>query len=153
MRLVSITDDKALIGAAGVHFVVSELSLRGLVALPTIRNTRGIDVVVVKSDGSWHAKLQVKSSKNKVNFWPVGSKYRDFSGPNNFFVFVRFVEREARFEAFLVQAEEAIKRIDRTEAECRRQGYKKWAPCYYLPKDQLTASALHKRWRTFGSDR
>ena len=31
-----------LIGIAGVHYVVSELSRRGLVALPTIRNTAGI---------------------------------------------------------------------------------------------------------------
>lgn len=99
--MASVTGDKALIGAAGVHFVVSELSLRGLVALPTIRNTRGIDVVVVSSDGSWHANLQVKSSKNRVNFWPVGAKYGDFSGRSNFFVFVRYVAKEARFEAFL----------------------------------------------------
>lgn len=36
---------KTLLGIAGVHFVVSELSLRGLVALPTIRNTAGIDIL------------------------------------------------------------------------------------------------------------
>ncbi len=35
-----------LIGVAGVHFVVSELTLRGLIALPTIRNTAGIDIHV-----------------------------------------------------------------------------------------------------------
>ncbi len=35
-----------LIGIAGVHHVVSELSRRGLVALPTTRNIAGYDVVV-----------------------------------------------------------------------------------------------------------
>ncbi len=35
-----------LIGVAGVHFVVSELALRCLIALPTIRNTAGIDIIV-----------------------------------------------------------------------------------------------------------
>jgi hypothetical protein len=68
--------DKSLIGAAGVHFVVSELSLRGLIALPTIRNTAGIDVVVVNYDRTWHANLQVKTSKRKVSFWPIGSRYK-----------------------------------------------------------------------------
>ena len=56
--------DTALIGAAGVHYVVSELSRRGLIALPTIRNTSGIDVIVTGRDGSRHANLQVKTSLN-----------------------------------------------------------------------------------------
>jgi hypothetical protein len=47
------TKDTALIGAAGVHFVVSELSLRGLIALPTIRNTAGVDVLVTDKKGTW----------------------------------------------------------------------------------------------------
>ncbi len=37
--------DKSLKGAAGVHFVVAQLSLRGFVALPTIRNLKAFDVV------------------------------------------------------------------------------------------------------------
>jgi hypothetical protein len=52
------TRDTALIGAAGVHFVVSELSLRGLIALPTIRNTAGVDVVVTDKMG--HGKPTCK---------------------------------------------------------------------------------------------
>ena len=36
----------ALIGISGVHHVVSELSRRGLVALPTIRNVAAYDVLV-----------------------------------------------------------------------------------------------------------
>jgi len=47
------TRDTSLIGAAGVHFVVSELSLRGLIALPTIRNTAGVDVVIANKAGTW----------------------------------------------------------------------------------------------------
>lgn len=47
--------DKALIGAAGIHFVVSELNLRGLIALPTIRNTAGIDIVDINKEGTRQA--------------------------------------------------------------------------------------------------
>ena len=81
--------DNALIGIAGVHFVVSELSLRGLVALPTIRNTAGIDVVVTCPDQDWHANLQVKTSKDKVAFWPIGDKFDAWNGACNYYVFVR----------------------------------------------------------------
>ena len=66
MTETSPTPNKALIGAAGVYFVASELSLRSLIALPTIRNTAGTDIVVVNKDGTWHANLQVKTSRSKV---------------------------------------------------------------------------------------
>lgn len=49
---------KDLTGVAGVHFVVSKLTLRGLIALPTIRNTAGIDILVSETDGSGQASLQ-----------------------------------------------------------------------------------------------
>jgi hypothetical protein len=46
-----VTREKALIGAAGVHFVCGELSRRGFIALPTIRNTRGIDILAITPKG------------------------------------------------------------------------------------------------------
>lgn len=45
---------KELVGAAGVHYVASELSFRGMIALPTIRNTAGYDLIVVSADGKRH---------------------------------------------------------------------------------------------------
>jgi len=84
-----LTRDKALIGAGGVHFVVSELSLRGLIALPTVRNTTGIDVLVSNADGSWNANLQVKTSRSMVNFWPIGTKYQEWQGEHCYYVFLR----------------------------------------------------------------
>src|SRR4030042_3130254 len=100
-----------LIGIAGVHFVVSELSLRGLIALPTIRNTAGVDVIVANPDGSWHANLQVKTSQRKVTFWPVGARYEQWRGKNNFYVFVGFLRNEPHFEAFLESAERVAKQV------------------------------------------
>jgi len=126
--------DNALIGAAGVHFVVSELSLRGLIALPTIRNTAGVDVVVVSADGSWHANLQVKTSRNKVGFWPVGKRYEQVCGKNNFYVFVRYIRKEARFGAFLESADRVAEDIRASVERDRNRGLADWAPCWYLPK-------------------
>jgi hypothetical protein len=83
--------DNALVGAAGVHHVAAVLSLRGLIALPTIRNAPGIDLVVVNPTGSWHGNVQVKTSQHKVNFWPISTRYHQFSGPHNYYAFVRYV--------------------------------------------------------------
>ena len=69
-----------LIGMAGVYFVASELSRRGFIALPTVRNTVGIDLVVASTDGSFQANLQVKTSFQRVSSpWPVGNNYADFN--------------------------------------------------------------------------
>jgi hypothetical protein len=59
----------ALTGIAGVHYVVSELSRRGMIALPTIRNMGAYDIVVASADGRRHANIQVKTSSKRVTFW------------------------------------------------------------------------------------
>ena len=61
----------ALVGAAGVHYVVSELSRRGLIALPTVRNVAAFDIVVSTRDGRKHANIQVKTSLKRVTFFPM----------------------------------------------------------------------------------
>jgi hypothetical protein len=142
--------DNALIGAAGVHFVVSELSLRGLIALPTIRNTAGVDVVVVSADGSWHANLQVKTSRNKVGFWPVGRRYEQVCGKNNFYVFVRYIKKEARFEAFLESADRVAEGIRASVERDRNRGLADWAPCWYLPKGEEGPERVRQQWLEIG---
>jgi len=84
----------SLIGAAGVHYVTSELSLRGLIALPTVRNAPGIDLLVTNQAGTSHANIQVKTSGSKVGFWPISTNYRDFKGPRNYYTFFRYIKGE-----------------------------------------------------------
>jgi len=48
-----------LVGASGVHYVASELSFRGMLALPTIKNTPGYDLIVTSRNGKKHANIQV----------------------------------------------------------------------------------------------
>lgn len=69
-------------------------------------------------DNSLHANLQVKTSKNKVSFWPVGSRYKELDGKNNYYVFVRYLKKEFRFEAFLESGERVTKQVaDRVKEE------------------------------------
>jgi hypothetical protein len=140
----------SLIGAAGVHFVVSELSLKGLIALPTVRNTAGIDVVVVSEDGTWHANLQVKTSQKKISFWPVNKHFSEWLGKKNFYVFIRYVAKESRFEAFLESAKLVAKEVAESGKKMKEKGNVEWAPCWYLPKDDKAFSIMRKKWQEFG---
>jgi hypothetical protein len=143
------THDTSLVGAAGVHTVVAELSLRGLIALPTIRNTAGVDVVVSNKPGTWHANLQVKTSRSRVTFWPIGKRYAEWVGPNNFYVFLRFNKKLVQFEVFL---ESSVKVAENCADGVRRekeQGLKQWAPCFY-PRDGF--EQLKAQWEEFGRE-
>jgi len=84
--------DNSLIGIAGVHYVVSELSFRGLIALQPSE--------ILLELTSWFRVLMVngmqitgKSSKKKCTFWLLGSRYKKLTHPNEYFVFVRYLEK------------------------------------------------------------
>ena len=91
--------DKSLKGAAGVHFVVAQLSLRGFVALPTTRNIKSFDIVAFQQDLSKVVFLQIKSTDRPKSGWPVYTIPADENwqeylkkaislGDNFFFIFV-----------------------------------------------------------------
>ena len=83
----------ALIGIAGVHYVVSELSRRGLIALPTIKNTKAYDIVALNEEGTRHANIQVKASSKKASFFPMPIPDKVRAGELDFYVFVRWIEQ------------------------------------------------------------
>lgn len=150
MNATRVTSNKALVGAAGVHYVVSELSLRGLIALPTMRNTAGIDVVATSRDGSWNANLQIKTSGGKVGFWPVGKSYTGFRGRRNYYVFLRYLRDEQRFQGFLQTSNRVATDVEETAKRHRRQGYKDWGPSWFLG-DKQEQSKLTRKWQAFGT--
>jgi len=144
------TRDTSLIGAAGVHFIVSELSMRGLIALPTIRNTAGVDIVVTNKAGTWHANLQVKSSRSCVCFWPVGTRYNDWVAANNFYVFVRYNSNIKTLEAFLASSEEVARLVAQSRILEKEKGLKAWVPCFYPAKAEF--DRLKGQWAKFGKE-
>lgn len=93
----------AIVGVVGVHYVAAELSRRGVIALPTVRNTRGFDLVAVTQDGRKFATIQVKTSLKRIRFWPTG-KVPKGQAKNAFYAFVRPAEDKNRLEAYIVPA-------------------------------------------------
>ena len=139
-----------LTGAAGVFYVASELSMRDLVALPSIRNVKGADILVANQEGTEFAFLQVKTSKSKVNFWPIGEGARQWKGRDCYYVFVRRVHD--RFEVFMEKAEVVAREAAASEKLTTERGCKKWALAWPLTGLYATKGAeerTRRRWETF----
>ena len=136
----------ALIGAAGVHFVVSELSLRGLVALPTIRNTAGIDILVSEPDGSGQANLQIKTASKKARFWLTSRPEGCLKGPRSFYVFVHYLPDEERFEAFLESGGNVAKQVQENLQDDQKRGLKEFTH-WKLPSEAEEKEKLRKKWK------
>jgi hypothetical protein len=81
--------DKALIGAAGEHLVLSRLLSRGFLAAPAPRGTRKVDILVNFIDGGNPILVQVKSTLNTPRTgWPLSAKHEQVGGEDLFFCFV-----------------------------------------------------------------
>jgi hypothetical protein len=114
----NVRKDTSLIGAAGVHYVAYQFLKRGMLALPTVRNTPGTDLIVTSTDGMQHANIQVKATEHgTAKFWIICSA-KKFSklpfGPHDYYVLLR--PRRAgdpvdgqpkEFEGFMLTAAEA----------------------------------------------
>jgi hypothetical protein len=110
-----------LTGVAGVHFVVSELSRRGMIALPTVRNTPGYDILAASADGKRHANIQVKTSSKRVSFWLTPPSESIRSGPEDYYVLLRWLKKNKCFEVFLLKGREARREVERGEKMQRRR--------------------------------
>lgn len=80
-----------LSGVAGEYFVAAELSRLGYIASLTLRNTRGVDILVANADATRSAGIQVKTTQGDK--WVLSKKDEKGSEPdqaqNLFYVFVR----------------------------------------------------------------
>ncbi|MEM3578529.1 MAG: aspartate ammonia-lyase [Candidatus Bathyarchaeia archaeon] len=110
--------EKALVGVAGVHFVVAELSRRDWIALPTIRNTRGIDVLASK-DGCF-VEIQVKTRRNGRH-WVLHESTEKLIRDNLFYVLVNLRENETP-EYFILPSKIVAEYVARTHKLFLQQG-------------------------------
>lgn len=139
-----------LIGAAGVFHVAAELSMRGMVALPSIRNVKGADILVADPKGRRFAFIQVKTSKAKATFWPISEHAGEWAGPDCYYAFVRRVED--RFEVFLEKAEVVARESEAGDRAAAERGCKKWAPCWAIKGQGVNEGVedrARKQWREF----
>ncbi len=140
--------DTALIGTAGVHYVGCELSRRQLIALPTIRNTAGYDMIAATSNGKRHANIQVKTSGNtRVRFWPVAREIRNIRrGPDDYYVFLGGLERGEEVQAYLLKVKDVVKEIQHHYKNRLKRG-KRFPYCLYLREEKRETWA--RAWKSW----
>jgi hypothetical protein len=144
----------SLIGISGVHHVASELSRRGLIALPTTRNVAGYDIVVTTLDGRRHANIQVKTSSKRASFFHTPPSVKVNAGSRSWYVLLRWLKKENRFEGFMIsgrKAREEVARGERFQKKRIKAGTRqKIVPSIYVArKVQQRADQWRKKWLTW----
>jgi len=93
---------KGLSGVAGEYFVAAELSRLGYIASITLRNTRGIDILVSNATATRQIAIQVKTNQGSKPEWVLNKKAESFYADNLFYVFVNLKSPEERPDFYIV---------------------------------------------------
>ncbi len=80
--------NSVLSGVAGEYLVAGELSRRGYIASITLRNSRGVDILVTNKKATRTAAIQVKTHYNKGTAWVLNEKAEKYHAPKLFYAFV-----------------------------------------------------------------
>ena len=99
-----------LAGVAGEYFVAAELSRRGYIASISLRNTRGIDILVTNAAASRTVTVQCKTNQRGRPEWVLNEKCEEFHSPAHFYVFVALGSLDRR-PSFHVVPSEAVARF------------------------------------------
>lgn len=119
MKKKKLKSDTILTGVAGEYFVAGELSKRGYIASLTLRNTKGIDILVSNKTAGKSIGIQVKSTKySNTRAWMLDKKSEDYYADNLFYVFVNLKEKNQRPDFFIVPSKVVAKHI--------KTGHKNW---------------------------
>lgn len=106
-----------LAGITGEYLVAAELSRRGYVASITLRNTRGIDILVSNQDATKTVAIQVKTTQRGKPEWVMSRKAERDLAENLFYVFVALGPQQP--DAFHI-----VPRAD--VARYVREAHKRW---------------------------
>jgi hypothetical protein len=106
-----------LVGVSGEYFVAAELSRRGLIASITLRNTRGVDILVTDQEASRSVGIQVKTNRSNKKDWMLGEKCESYHSPTLFYVLVNLVGINERPAFHVVPSEHVAARVTQTHQE------------------------------------
>jgi hypothetical protein len=110
--------ESILSGIAGHYLVAAELSRRGYIATPTLRNTRGIDVLASSADGTKAITIQVKTNQHSSHEWLLSAGAESLISDSLFYVFVN-LNGYGKAPTFHIVP-------SKTVADYVRQGHEEW---------------------------
>jgi len=91
-----------LSGVSGEYFVAAELSRLGYIVSITLRNTRGIDILVSNLSATRQIGIQVKTNQGSKPEWVLSEKAENFYADNLFYVFVNLKSRDELPDFYVV---------------------------------------------------
>ena len=77
-----------LAGVSGEYFVAAQLSRLGYICSVTLKNTKGIDILVCNEDATKTLGIQVKTNQINRSEWVLNEKCEKMTDENIFYVFV-----------------------------------------------------------------
>ena len=107
-----------LTGVSGEYFVAAELSRRGFISSVTLKNTKGIDILVTNEAASKFIGIQVKTNYGDRKSWLLNEKAENFHADNLFYAFVNLIGAEKLPEYYIVPSKVVADHI--------RNEHKKW---------------------------
>lgn len=84
-----------LTGAAGAYFVAAELSRQGYIATLTMRNARGVDLLVANATATRSVSIQVKTRQDSARKWILDSRAETLVADTLFYVLVNLNGQQA----------------------------------------------------------
>jgi hypothetical protein len=107
-----------LSGISGEYFVAAELSRHGLIAAVTLRNSRGVDILVSQPGGKKPASIQVKTLQHGHRQWLLSKNDEQPKGRHHYYVFVALHGRDGAPEYHVVEGDKVAKKC--------ADSHKKW---------------------------
>lgn len=107
-----------LTGVSGEYFVAAELSRRGYICSVTLKNTKGIDILVTNESATRTLGIQVKTNQSEKREWVLSNKAEEFYADDLFYVFVNLIGLEKLPEYYIVSC--------KTVASTVKEGHQEW---------------------------
>lgn len=79
-------------GVSGEYFVAAELSRRGYMCSITLKNTKGIDVLVSNENSKKLVGVEVKTNNSSRKAWVLNKKAEELAEDNFIYVFTNLKE-------------------------------------------------------------
>jgi hypothetical protein len=98
-----------LAGVSGEYFVAAELSRRGFICSVTLKNTKGIDILVCNEDATKTLGIQVKTNQINKSEWILHEKCENLTDKNIFYVFVNLKGVDILPEFYIVPSKDVAK--------------------------------------------
>jgi hypothetical protein len=113
-----------LAGVSGEYFVAAELSRRGYICSVTLKNTKGIDILVCNEDSTKTLGIQVKTNQINKREWMLNEKSEKMIDTNIMYVFVNLISQNILPEFYIVPS--------KVVSDYITNDHKKWLSTIFL---------------------